>query len=243
MSVMKRYQNPEVFERLAMSYALGTLQGRARQRFERLLDKHFYLRAVTKAYQQQFNGLVDLIPPVQPPARVWQQLEQELGLPAKRKVERVKRQSFWKSWQWPATAFAALLLGFFLAPVINPPKLQVENYLAVLESSQNVPMAYIKVAHADMQLSVKVIEAMPVPEGKTLVLWCLPKKQGMPLMRMATLASQDDMAMPIDKTTWKDMNHIDKLAISVEPIDSPDAKEPVGEVMYTGSLQVLALNH
>lgn len=119
MSVIKRYQNPEVFERLAMSYALGTLQGRARQRFERLLDKHFYLRAVTHAYQQQCNGLVDLIPPVQPPARVWQRLEQELGLLATRKAEQqAKKRAVWKRWQWPVAIFAAMLLGFFLAIIL-----------------------------------------------------------------------------------------------------------------------------
>lgn len=239
---MKRYQNPEVFERLAMSYALGTLQGQARQRFERLLDHHFYLRAVTNAYQQQFSGLVELIPPVEPPARVWRRLEHELGLPAKRKAARAQKQPFWKLWQWPVTAFATLLLGFFLAPVINPPKAQVENYVAVLESDHQVPMAYVKVAHADMQLSVKVMDDMPVPEGMELVLWCVPKKEGMPLLRMGTIASNDGMQMPIDKATWKDMDHIEKLAISAEPMDHPDAKEPMGEVMYTGPLQVLALN-
>lgn len=240
---MKRYQNPEVFERLAMSYALGTLQGQARQRFERLLDNHFYLRAVTHAYQQQFNSMVDLIPPVQPPARVWQQLEKRLDLPARRKAaKQAQKQPFWKWLQWPATAFATLLLGFLLAPVVNPPKVQAENYVAMLESDHNVPMAYIKVTHSDMELSVKVIQAMPELEGKELVLWCLPKKKGMPPMRMGTLASKDDMAMPIDKATWKDMGHIAKLAISAEPMDQPDAKTPMGKVMYSGPLQVLALN-
>ena len=48
---MKRYQNPDIFEHLAMSYALGTLQGKARLRFEKLMSKHLYLRAVTYAYQ------------------------------------------------------------------------------------------------------------------------------------------------------------------------------------------------
>ncbi|MEZ5452554.1 MAG: anti-sigma factor [Thiothrix sp.] len=242
---MKRYQNPEVFERLAMSYALGTLQGSARQRFESLLEKHFYLRAVTAAYQKQFAGLVEMIPPVQPPARIWKNLEQQLDLQAKRKAtsNKPQKQPFWRLWQWPATAFATLLLGFFLAPVLNPPKMKPENYVAVLESSHNVPMAYVKVAHADMQLSVKVMSEMPVPEGMELVLWCVPKQKGMRPMRMGTVASNDGMDMPIDKTTWKDMGHIEQLAISEEPMGHADAKEPMGDVMYTGKLQVLALNN
>jgi len=36
MSELNRYQNPEIFEKLAMAYAAGTLHGRARLRFEKL---------------------------------------------------------------------------------------------------------------------------------------------------------------------------------------------------------------
>ena len=67
---MKRYQNPDIFEPLAMAYALGTLQGQARQRYESLMDKHFYLRAVTEAYERQFMGLAEAVPPVNPPESV-----------------------------------------------------------------------------------------------------------------------------------------------------------------------------
>ena len=46
-----RYQNPEVFEQLAIEYAVGSMKGRARKRFEALMETHFYLRAVVDAYE------------------------------------------------------------------------------------------------------------------------------------------------------------------------------------------------
>jgi len=74
-STPKRYQNPEVFELLAMEYAVGSLQGRARQRFEVLMDTHFYLRATVDAYEAKFANLVELLPEKQPSNQVWNNIE------------------------------------------------------------------------------------------------------------------------------------------------------------------------
>ena len=58
----KRYQNPELFEQLAIEYAIGSMSGRARKRFEALMETHFYLRAVVDAYEDKFAHLVELLP-------------------------------------------------------------------------------------------------------------------------------------------------------------------------------------
>lgn len=69
MSSIKRYQNPEIFEQLAMEYAVGGLHGRARKRFEALMETHFYLRATVEAYEYKFAHLVELLPDEKPSDR------------------------------------------------------------------------------------------------------------------------------------------------------------------------------
>ena len=111
---MKRYKNPDIFEPLAMAYALGTLHGKARLRFEQLMAQHLYLRATVQAYQQKFNGLAELLPPQAVHARVWQGIEQHLNLKA-------AQPSFWSrlqnkmNWALPSLAaiIAAVLTAFF----------------------------------------------------------------------------------------------------------------------------------
>src|SRR5437879_13524971 len=72
------YLLPERLDRLAREYALGTLAGPARQRFERVLRQtRAALRAVG-AWQERLGGLAGAVPPMQPSESVWRGLEQRL---------------------------------------------------------------------------------------------------------------------------------------------------------------------
>ncbi len=53
-------QNPELVDRLAASYALGTLRGGARRRFETLAREHATVRAAALVWQGRWSGLTEL---------------------------------------------------------------------------------------------------------------------------------------------------------------------------------------
>ena len=69
---------PERLERLSREYVLGTLTGRARRRFERMLAEAPLATRVVARWQQRFDVLAAGVPPVQPRERVWQGLQQRL---------------------------------------------------------------------------------------------------------------------------------------------------------------------
>ena len=69
---------PERLERLSREYVLGTLTGRARRRFERLLTEAPLAGRVVARWQQRFDVLAAGVPPVQPRDHVWQGLQQRL---------------------------------------------------------------------------------------------------------------------------------------------------------------------
>ena len=156
MSELKRYQNPEIFEKLAMSYAAGTLHGRARQRFEKLKSQHFYLEATTNAYESKFGSLIELLPSERPSSQVWKNIESSIKDGST--IERTEKRS-WLSWIKPAYTASALavLLAVFL--VIVPGSKENIAYAAVLEDTQSNPIAITRIT-PDLSVSVDITKEL-----------------------------------------------------------------------------------
>lgn len=68
---MNLTQHPELLDRLAASYALGTLRGGARRRFETLAREHAAVRAAALVWQTHWSGLAELQELAKPDAAVW----------------------------------------------------------------------------------------------------------------------------------------------------------------------------
>ncbi len=234
--VMKRYQNPDIFEHLAMSYALGTLQGKARTRFEALMARHLYLRATTLAYQQKFNGLADLLPAQTPPARIWSRIEKQLGLHTPSRWQRLQHYlSANLSWSLPAVASvaAAALTTLFLSQPAQP-----EGYIATLKSTQQTDKVVVAMAaKQDMNISFEMLEqALPKDKGMTPTLWCIPKNKDEPPMRMGALATAGGQPLPISQDMWKGLQGASQFAISMEPASASGQNKPMGEIVLKGAL-------
>ncbi|OQX15887.1 MAG: hypothetical protein BWK73_05760 [Thiothrix lacustris] len=235
---MKRYQNPDIFEHLAMSYALGTLQGKARLRFEKLMSKHLYLRAVANAYQQQFAPLANLIPRETPPARVWNAISQQLQLG---KTTVSPKSWFARMWsQVPLTAFAAVIASVGTVLLLNLSH-QPDIYMANLKTPvQQDKMMVAMVYHDTMEIAFDMpVGALPVKGDMMPTVWCIHKDSSKKPMRMGTLTANADNRMPIDKETWQEMANISQFAISLEPMDKPPSDTPQGKVVFSGELAAL----
>src|SRR5271163_3763688 len=72
--------NPEIIDRLASEYALGTLRGPARRRFERWRASTPFVNERCRFWEERLMYLVKDLKPVQPPARVWPAIERRLNL-------------------------------------------------------------------------------------------------------------------------------------------------------------------
>lgn len=240
---MKRYQNPAIFEHLAMSYALGTLQGKARLRFEALQAKHLYLRAVTASYQQQLAPLVELLPSETPPPRVWQNISKALVLPLPAGVAPTPWLDTLKGFlPWSLTALAAMLASIFTVLLLNVER-QPDVYMAMLKSTEKQDkMMVAMVYHDKMEIAFDMpVGALPSTLDTHMMptFWCIPKDKAAKPMRMGTLAVEGEHRMPIDKQTWQAMGHIDTFAISLEPMDQPPSPVPMGQVVFSGKLAAL----
>ena len=109
------YLLPERLERLAREYALGTLAGPARRRFERVLRQTPAAMRAVGAWQERLGGLAGAVPPMQPSESVWRRLEERLFVSA-RAAPRGPLQ-----WLWGVLSVRALggvLAGVLLCAVL-----------------------------------------------------------------------------------------------------------------------------
>ncbi|MGF1527860.1 MAG: hypothetical protein ACFCBW_13880, partial [Candidatus Competibacterales bacterium] len=120
-----RYQNPQLIDRLAAEYVLGTLVGRARRRFETLMITHPEVRPAVAAWEQRLGQVMTSeapTPEVKPPEVVWQGLEAQLF---DRPKAFARRPSWWEQvalWRLTTVAFGTLA-AFVTAVWIATPQL------------------------------------------------------------------------------------------------------------------------
>jgi anti-sigma-K factor RskA len=116
-----RYADPDLRDRLAAEYALGTLRGPARRRFERLASGDARLRDAAEDWELRLNLLGESAPAVAPPARVWEGIAEQIGpAPAPTRDSLLTRiwdsLGFWRAASLAAAGAAAVALYIALQP-------------------------------------------------------------------------------------------------------------------------------
>ncbi len=72
-------RHPELLDRLAAAYALGTLRGGARRRFEALARQSPAVRTAALIWQERFAAMTELQPADTPSPNVWKRIENLLA--------------------------------------------------------------------------------------------------------------------------------------------------------------------
>jgi len=70
------YRKPELQQRLAAEYVLGTLQGPARRRFERLLVEDRALQQLVQVWERRLAPWLAAVPAQPVPPEVWQRIRE-----------------------------------------------------------------------------------------------------------------------------------------------------------------------
>lgn len=221
--------NTVLRERLAAEYALGTLRGPARRRFESWLRGDAALRAAVSSWQGRLATMAEMGRPVAPPASVWSGIERRLQpAPA----------PWWQFWRvdaarpWAGLAFFASAAAFVLAVLLaGRGEAPLPRQVAALADAQARTALVVTADPARRRLHVQVAQDVRVPDDRTLQLWAIardgtPRSLGiLPDNRSAELAL-DQRAIGPD---------VMLLAISLEPKGgSPNPDAPTGPVLYKG---------
>ncbi len=257
---MKLSQHPELLDRLASAYALGSLRGGARRRFEALAREQAPVRAAALIWQSRLSSLTELQPQAQPDAVVWTRIHNLVqGEKARSQQQAVRAQAtvapasglqtwlrslvLWRS----ATAVGALAsvvavtvavgLQHDMGGQIASLQAQMQaapqvEYVAVLADDQAAASMLVTFDPKARKLTLQRVGAYQEAGDRSLQLWALPPSGGP--KSLGVLGRDKLLRLTAGE---RDVRDVPTLAISLEPKGGvPSATGPTGPVLFKGAL-------
>lgn len=223
---------PDLAAALAAEYVLGTLRGRARQRFERLARTEPALADAVRRWEERLLPLAEALPPVNPPERVWRAIQARIGAAPPARTTLWSNLGWWRGLALASLAAVVALSALLLHFNGERPEGAVVAVLAGSDSKATL------VASADRfgrYLTIKAVSRIDVPANRSLQLWMLPGAGNPRSLGVIDASTADRVALP--GPADEALRNIPALAVSLEPRGGSPTGLPTGPVLYTGAVR------
>ena len=254
---MDIHRHPDLLDRLAAAYAIGTLRGGARRRFETLARERAPVRAAALVWQSRVASMTELAPAVTPSPVVWTRIhnlieaEREQAAMAAARAEPAPPPptGWWRSlalWRGAAGAGAlATVLAVITtvglrdrmgaqidelqAKLGNQPQIE---YVAVLSDEQASASMLVTFDPKNRKLTLQRVGGYQEAADKSLQLWALPP--GSKPRSLGVLTPERLLQLAAGES---DVREVPALAVSLEPKGGvPSETGPTGPVLFKGAL-------
>ncbi|WP_431256961.1 sigma-70 family RNA polymerase sigma factor [Roseateles chitinivorans] len=253
------YGHPERAERLAADYAVGTLRGGARRRFERLLPAHPALAAATATWAARLQLLAEQVGAVDPPPSVWATIQMRLfgasegesvstqpstsasAVPTATATPTDARSAAANDRRgalrfWRGLSAVALAASVVLAVIVARPVPEAAPIVVVLRSTPEgvelVKTGFVASVSADGRaLVLKPLAPVVIDAAHALELWAVPKA-GAP-RSLGLIAAGD---VPTTVTRANLLADTQAFAVSLEPSGGSRSGKPTGPIVSAGGI-------
>ena len=236
------YLQPERLDRLAREYALGTLNGGARRRFERVLALSPAASLAVAVWQEPLAVLSQSLPPMQPREAVWRGLEGRLFAAVARQRGKGLRELLGRL--LTARSLASALAGVLLSTAVQ--RLQPEwiglqpqtetlpaSYVGLLIDTDGRPALLASSRRHGRVLTVKLLQPLAMPAGRVAQLWALPK-DGSAAIPIGVVPAGGSASLALSDTSEKLFFNVSRLAISIEAAPARPGSAPSGAFVWSG---------
>lgn len=232
-------RDPRLRSALAAEYALGTLHGPARRRFEALMVFDPALRREVDRWQGKLYTVVDALPERQPPPRIWQALERATAPPPAAEPRR-PRLGLWDSlvfWRSVTAMVCLVVLSVVIhqwqAPVAPLPS--VAEYVAVISGQDQTPAWLVQLDRDAKRVRVLALNDQQLAADRSFELWLLPGEGRAP-KSMGLLPPSGGASLDLPAELEPLLAGATGLAVSLEPQGGSPTGLPTGPVLYQGGL-------
>jgi anti-sigma-K factor RskA len=259
---MNLRQHPELLDRLAAAYALGTLRGGAKRRFETLAREQAPVRAAALIWQSRIASLNELQSRAEPGPEVWTRIHNLVRADQERHAMRQARTTqtttapaastaagWWRNlalWRTAAASGMAVavlavtgsvLLREQLGGQIAGLQAQLQatpqvGYVAVLTDAQSAASMLVTFDPKARRLTLQRVGDYREADDRSLQLWALPP--GAPPQSLGVLGRDKLLRLVAGEA---DVQRSPALAISLEPRGGvPGERGPTGPVLFKGAV-------
>jgi len=255
-----RYSDPRLRELLAAEYALGSLRGRARDRFRSLMRYDRGLQLEVAQWEARLQPIADRLPERQPPARVWQTIGSRLGhespevalaatASAATHGQPPSTRSRWGLAWWRGLAVAMALSTISLAIVLRtndqpatggPGTAASGGMMAILTDASAQPTMLVSwpmQARSDgkVELRVRIIMDHPTMDANTSwQLWLMPADANARPQSVGLVGIEPEQRLLVDAAMLKALSEGSGMALSNEPAGGSPSGAPSGPVIFRG---------
>ncbi|VVD71182.1 anti-sigma factor [Pandoraea fibrosis] len=238
--------NPDDELRCA-EYALGVLDATERRELERDANENPLLQGSLHQWQARVAPLAEDVPAVEPPPRVWQRIQRDLGIPLGVQAARPASSTaitWWDNlrlWRWlgmgaSVAALALLAVNFRSFVPSGPPSVATSAYLVATIARQD------GVAHWTATVDTRRASMVVVPADKPVIaagrateLWLIPPNaKPIPL---GVFPADQPASMTLSPEILAQIGTNAVLAVSVEPPGGSPTGQPTGPVVATGAIR------
>ena len=242
---MNLHKHHDRLDTLAAHYALGSLRGGARRRFETLARELPVVRLAAHDWHARLASMTELQTGIAPNPVVWTRLQNLIAAEQSQKALALQRaraavtpSSWWRNlllWRGvsligTAVSVVAVLVGLNLNQQLQT--LPRVSYVAVLADDQSAASMLVTFDPLQRKLTLQRVGGYQEASDKSLQLWALPPGKGP--QSLGVLSHEKLLRLTVAEAQ---VNAVPTLAISLEPQGGvPSERGPTGPVLFKGAL-------
>ena len=222
----------------AAEYVLGVLSVEDRRRAEFRIASEPSFAAEVAFWETRLGGLADAVPPVQPPAKVWDGIEARLSAslaPERARSGIWNSLSFWRPFAIASAGLAAASMAglVYLAqvPSLGPP------LVASLEEQTGQPGFVAAANPADGTVTIVPAALLTGAQPQSYELWVIPPG-GKP-HSLGLIDPKRPVKVVVPPELLPHVSPDSTLAVSLEPVGGSPTGQPTGPVIANGKLASL----